>query len=152
MMKTVRFSLRMKESTNEMLERLVRDDQEEASRLNRAPMNRSEMIETCIIEYYAARHDGNLHNAYLEMVTATLTPLLQQAVNRILREIAETNENTETRIDKYGLTIQQQLKLMILSPQFADDENMVRFYLASNAAYEKVIDEITDRIIEEGGK
>ena len=75
-----------------------------------------------------------------------------KAVNITLREIAETNENIETKIDKYGLTIQQQLKLMILSPQFADDENMVRFYLVGDAAYEKVIDEITDQIIEEGDK
>lgn len=151
MNKTVRLSLRMRESTNEMLERLVLDDIKEAERINRVPMNRSEMVEMCITEYYAARHDGKLHNAYLDMATASLTPLLQQAVNTLHKAISELGENAGTQIERNSLTIQQQLKLLILAPHFSDDENMARFYLGQKAAYEKPVEEITEKLMEERG-
>ena len=151
MNKSTKISLRLKSGTYELLEQLLKDDREEAKRMNRVPINRSQMIDKCIKEYFANYHDDDLYVTYQKIANDTMLPIIQLAVSRIVKEITETKNQLEKIIEKYGLKNEFTSKLQMTAPNFADDEEMTRYYLTKDMAYEKIIAEEIERIFEEKG-
>ena len=130
-----RIIFRADDEIRKMLEELVQVDKDEAKRFRRLALNKSQIIIQAIKEYYAARINGKTQNAYIDLVDARLTQILDGYFSAERAHIINESKQSAAR----DMKIELMLRLILMGTDLNKREDLVRKLLSDDAAFEKPI-------------
>ena len=135
-----RITFRVDEEYKQLLEELVKMDEIEAHKMNRAALNRSQIIIQAIKEYYAAHVNGKAQNSYLDLIEARLTQVLDGYFSAERSHITNTGKRIKADLSKTELMV----RLILMGTELSKREDLVRKLLKEDAAFEAPINELIE--------